>query len=212
MILRSAKLSEHIKRDGQTPPAAVTSTPAATSAPGSSSRRRSCRLMELEVSSEKSLNSSKHRQKSAPSTSSTSKNRRHVHSEQKPIESTELQAPDPRVNKTHESIHLVQPNRVASDDVREDSDHVLNFVHTNRDESSIPQDFQRDPNKTLLHLHHPSTTVDLRNYDNRRMTARRPSKLSPAPTTTPAPLLANASSTNWHLSLDRPNRDCLQTQ
>lgn len=117
MILRSAKLSEQLKRDGQhetprdTVTMALTTNPVTTSAPGLSSRRRSCRLMELKVSSEKSSNSFNFK-KAAISTPSKNISRSHVHSEHQTTEFFDQPVPDPTVDKTPESIHQVQPYSV----------------------------------------------------------------------------------------------------
>ena len=92
--------------------------------------------------------------------------RSHVHSEPHITESPDQPASDPIVDKTHESIHQVQPDSVPftvhSDGGREDSNHDHNFVHSARAESST--EYQRDK-KTKINFPKTNDTKAWKDLD-----------------------------------------------
>ena len=165
MILRSAKLSEHIKRDGHTPPASVI-IPEANSAPDLSPECQNRRLPGLEVSPDKSTKSSISdsifaAKKPPPNDVEgchelASPEKNNVPKEFDPP------VPVPQDYKTPESIHPVQPDSVPSVQPpyggREDpNSDQPRFRHKTRPTNS--SDFQRDP-KIRICLLYTSDAAD----------------------------------------------------
>ena len=149
MKLRSAKLSEQLKRDGQheTPPASV-DIPEAKSAPGLSLQRPSCRQNRHEVIPDKSANPSNSANAAIPP--SPSPNDVETCHEVKNKESKNNEF-DQSVHvqqdyKTHpEPNHQVQPDSVPPfvDGSEGSNSDLPRFRHETRPDNST--DFQRDP-------------------------------------------------------------------
>ena len=152
MKTRSAKLSEHIKRAGQTPPASVI-IPEANSAPGLSPQSRSRRLEGLEVIPDKSTKSSISNSNAATPPTPSANDEEGCHELTPPEKNNvpnEFDQPVPvsQDYKTPESIHPVQPDSVPSVQPpyggSEDPNHDQpRFRHETRPTNS--SDFQRDP-------------------------------------------------------------------